>query len=95
MSFDLVDLSNTSICEQIYHQKVLDISGNMETIWEFARKAIALAQKSWSKQVDKHRKDISYAFGDKTLLSTRNIIIDQSFKKLNHKMLGLFEVIRN
>ena len=54
MSFDIVDLSNASTCERILKQKALDISRNMETTWEFARKAMAVAQKSQSKQANKH-----------------------------------------
>ena len=53
ISFDMVNLSDANTCEQINKQKTLDILGNMETTWEFARKAIALVQKSQSKQVDK------------------------------------------
>ena len=67
----------------------------METTWGFARKAIALAQEIHSKQADKHRKDISYNVGDKVWLSTRNITTDRPSKKLDHKMLGPFEVIGN
>ncbi len=65
MSFDIVDFSNTSTRERIFKQKALDISRNMETTWEFARKAIAVAQESQSKQADKHRMDISYTVEDK------------------------------
>ena len=54
MSFDIVDLSNASIHERIHKQNPLNISRNIETTWEFARKAIALAQESQSKQTDKH-----------------------------------------
>ena len=65
MSFDIVDFSDASTRERIHKQKALDISGNIETTWEFARKAIASAQKSQSKQADKHLKDILYAIGNK------------------------------
>ena len=95
MSFDIVDLSNASTCERIFKQKALDISRNMETTWEFVRKAMAIVQESQSKQADKYRTDISYTVGDKVWLSTRNINTDRPFKKLDHKMLGLFKVIRN
>ncbi len=54
MSFDIVDLSNASTCEQILKQKALDISRNMKTTWEFACKAMAIAQENLSKQADKH-----------------------------------------
>ena len=53
------------------------------------------AQKSQSKQADKHWKDIIYAVGDKVWLSTRNITTNRPSKKLDHKMLGPFEVIGN
>ena len=49
MSFDIVDLSDTSTCERILKQKALDISRNMETTWEFAWKAMAIVQESQSK----------------------------------------------
>ena len=46
MSFDIVELSDTSTRERILKQKALDISGNMEATWEFARKALVAAQDS-------------------------------------------------
>ena len=95
MSFEIVDLSNTNTRERIFKQKALDISRNMETTWEFVRKAMAIVQESQSKQADKYRTDISYTVGDKVWLSTRNITIDRLSKKLEHKMLGLFKVIGN
>ena len=73
MSFDKVELSDASTRERILNQKALDISGNMQTTWEFVRKALAAAQKSQSKQANKYWKDISYAAGDKVWLSTKNI----------------------
>ncbi len=36
ISFDIIELFDTSICERIFKQKVLDISGNLETNLEFA-----------------------------------------------------------
>lgn len=73
MSFDIVIPSNTSTHERIHKQNVLNIFGNIETIWEFAQKALAVAQKSHSKQIDEHHKNITYTIKDKVWLSTRNI----------------------
>ena len=67
----------------------------METTWEFAWKALAAVQKSQLKQADKYQKNIIYTIGDKVWLSTRNITTNWPSKKLNHKMLGSFKVIRN
>lgn len=49
ISFDIVDLSNTNTHEQILKQKTFDISGNIETAWKFAWKAIIVAYESQSK----------------------------------------------
>ena len=49
ISLDIVELFDTSTCERILQQKILNISGNMQTIWGFARKALAAVQESQSK----------------------------------------------
>ena len=95
ISFDKVKLSNASTREQIFNQKSLDISRNMQTTWEFIRKSLTAAQKSQSKKANKHWKDISYAISNKVWLSTKNITINWLSEKLDHKMLGLFKVIGN
>ena len=51
------------------------------------------AQISQSNQANKHRKEVSYDIEDKVWLSTKNISTDQPSKKLDHKMIGPFEVI--
>ncbi len=76
MSFDIVDFSNVNTRERILKQKALDISRNIKTTWEFAQKAMAVAQESQSKQANKHRTDISYTVEDKVWLFTRNITMD-------------------
>ena len=38
MSFDKVELFDTRTCKQIFNQKALDISRNMQTTWKFIRK---------------------------------------------------------
>ena len=63
----------------------------MQTTWEFVQKVLVAAQDSQSKQVNKYRIDITYAVGDKIWLSIKNIINDQSSKKIDHKTLGPLE----
>lgn len=43
MSFNIVEISNTSTCERIFKQKTLDTSGNIKSIWKLACKALAIA----------------------------------------------------
>lgn len=63
--FEIVEVSDTSICKQIFKQKTLDISENIETTSKFIQKSCALAQKSQSNQANKHQKNIFHAVGDK------------------------------
>lgn len=65
MSFDIVDLSDTNTHKRNIKHKTLDISGKIETTWEFAQKALIEIQESQSKQVDKNWNDITYAIRDK------------------------------
>lgn len=67
----------------------------MKTTWKFVCKALAIAQKSELKQMDKDWKNIRYSIKDKIWLSTQNITTNQPSTEFNHKMLGFFEVIRN
>jgi len=43
-------------------------------------------------QTNKHRKKINYEIKSKMFLNERNIITARSFKKLNDKMLNLFQI---
>ena len=44
-------------------------------------------------QVNRYKKYMTFKKDDLVFLSTKNIIIDKSFKKLNDKMFDLFKVI--
>ena len=46
MSFNRVEISDASSRKQIFNQKALDISGNIQITWEFVRKTLAAAQES-------------------------------------------------
>ena len=45
-SFVRVEVSDANTRKRIFNQKTLDISGNMQTTWEFIRKALVAAQES-------------------------------------------------
>lgn len=42
---------------------------------------------------NKYEKEVYYNIGDKIWLSIKNISTDQQFKKLNHTIISLFEII--
>ncbi len=93
MSFDDVDLSDTTTHERINKKKTIDIFEAMQSIWKYAQKSLTKAQTSQSNQANKHRKEVSYDIGDKVWLSTKDISTDQPSKKLDHKIIGPFDVI--
>lgn len=76
LSFNIIELSNTSTCKQLPKQNALDISGIMQTTYKFAWKAIVIAQKYLLKQANKYLIDISYIIGDKVWLSSKIITTD-------------------
>jgi len=45
------------------------------------------------KQIDKHQKKMIYKINDMMFLNSRNIMILQSSKKLNNKMLEFFKIL--
>jgi len=47
------------------------------------------------KQVNKHKKEINYDIDLKIFLNKRNIMTVRSFKKLNDKMLDLFNMLNS
>ena len=51
------------------------------------------AQTGKFNQANKYRKKVSYDIRDKVWLSTKNISTDRPSKKLDHKMIGPFDVI--
>ncbi len=51
------------------------------------------AHTNQSNQANKHWKEVFYDIGDKVWLSTKNISTNQLSKKLDHKIIGPFDVI--
>lgn len=66
----------------------------MQSIWKYVNKSSIKTQTSQSNYLNKYWKKVSYNMEDKIWLLTKNICSDQLFKKLNHKIIGLFEIIR-
>ena len=93
MSFDVVDLSDITTRERINKKKAINISETMQLLWKYAQKSLTKAQTSQSNQANKYWKEISYDIGDKIWLSTKNISTDRLSKKLDHKIIGFFDII--
>lgn len=95
MDFDLDDLQPPqSTNERLQQAQARTIAGRMRAIWEFARENIRKAQAKQSEFANRHRKDIVFNEGDSVWLSTKNLKTDRPSKKLDHKMIGPFKVLR-
>jgi hypothetical protein len=65
----------------------------MKKIWTCAKKHIKNNQRNQALQINKHKSSTSnYHINDQIWLIIRNIQIDKSSRKLNHKMLKLFKI---
>lgn len=94
MSFHPIDMTG-SARERILKRRVESITGTMERIWEHAKNTLQRAQEVQKKQADKHRIQApEYKEGDMVWLSTKNIKTERPSKKLDHKMIGPFEVTK-
>jgi hypothetical protein len=92
MSFDSMTVKK-SIRERILDKKASDIIEKMKSIWEFIKKKLINAQKSQKKYANQ-KKIISsdYAVEDIVWLFTKNIKIERSSKKLNHKWIDSYRI---
>jgi hypothetical protein len=101
MSFDSSDSNNDvfqerlSIKERVLTQKANIIAQKMRNIWDFIKKKLANAQDIQKKYADQKRKlSFEYKVEDTIWLFIKNIKIERSFKKLNHKWIKSYKVIK-
>lgn len=94
MGFDVVDLSDITARDQINKKKDIDFYEAIQSILKYTQKFLTKAQTSQLNQANKHRKEVSYDIGDEVWLFTKNISTNQLSKKIYHKIIGFFEVIR-
>jgi hypothetical protein len=79
--------------ERVLTQKTENIAEKLRDIWDFIKKTLANAQEIQKKYVDKKRKNSSeYKIDDMIWLSTKNIKIERSFRKLDHKWIESYKV---
>jgi hypothetical protein len=72
-------------------QKAVIIAKKMKNIWDFTKKKLANAQNAQKKHVDRKRTLSSeYRLEDEIWLFIRNIKIERSFKKLDHKWIDFY-----
>ena len=94
MSFDIVDLSAIITRKRILKRKIVDIFDEMKNIREFIIKNIQKVQKQQIKHANKHRKNVKYEVKNLVWVSTKNIMINRLFKKLDHKIIESYSIIK-
>ncbi len=96
MSFDSSksETSNRlSIKERVLTQKMIIIIEKMKNIWDFIKKKLTNTQEMQKKYADKHRTfSFEYKFKDMIWLFIKNIKIERSFRKLNHKWIKSYKI---
>ena len=98
MSFDLepeLQEGSARPREVIQRQKAADMARKMKDIGEFLQEQMTLAQAGMEEQANQHRTPAPrYQVGDKVWLSTANIRTQRPSKKLDHKQIGPYEIVR-
>ena len=64
----------------------------MKNILKYIINKFKIAKKVMIKQVNKHRKNVSYQISDKMFLFSKNIKTAKFSNKLKNKMLNSFEI---
>jgi hypothetical protein len=81
--------------KRILIQKTIIIIEKMKNIWNFIKKKLVNAQKIQKKYADMHKTFSSeYQFEDTIWLFIKNIKIERSFRKLNHKWIDSYKIKR-
>lgn len=95
MSFDPIDTKEGTARERLLRKKGADIMNKMKDVWTFTRAKLAKSQEAQKDYADRKRtKSPEYRVGQRVWLSTKNIKITRSSRKLDHKMIESFVIKR-
>ena len=95
MSFYPIDASTGSARERILKTRAKNIGQAMEKILEFGKENLVRSQESQKRFADDHREETpTYNERDEVWLSTKNIKTERPSKKLDHKMIGPYKILK-
>ncbi len=95
MSFDHISLKKNTNKERVQRIKKREIVFIMKKIWQFVKAHIKKNQQNQITHANRHRMIVSeYQIKNQLWLSIKNIQIDRFSKKLNHKMLKSFKIVK-
>ncbi len=82
-----------SIKKRIFTRKNSNIINKMKNIWNFIKKKLANAQNMQKRHANQKRtSSFEYEFKDMIWLFIKNIKIERSFRKLNHKWIESYKI---
>jgi len=93
MSFNLNSIKYEITWAKIEADKAENIFEHMKWSLALIKQVLARVRVTMKKQIDKHQKKMIYKINDIMFLNSRNIMILQSSKKLDDKMLELFKIL--
>ena len=70
-----------------------NITDRIKEILAYIRQNMNNAQQAIIEQINKYRQNVIFKIDDSLFLSSKNIIIKRSYKKLNNKKFDLFKII--
>ncbi len=95
INFDQIDFDENTIKERVNRFRDREIMFIMKNIWKFAKEHMKKNQQHQITHVNAHKTFASnYQIDDQMWLSIRNIQIDRSSRKLDHKMMSLFKILK-
>jgi hypothetical protein len=95
MSFDKMKFDENTTKDRMNRFRERKIVFIIKNIWKFAKKHMKKSQQSQIIYANRHRTSASdYQVKNQVWLSTKNIQIDRSFEKLDHKMLESFKIMK-
>jgi hypothetical protein len=95
MSFDQIEFDENTTRERVNRFRSKEIIFTMKNIWKFAKEHMKKNQIDQAKYANKHKTIASnYQIEDRVWLFIKNIQIDRSSRKLNHKMLESFKILK-
>ncbi len=93
MNFDSNSIKYEITWAKIEADKAKNIFEHMKWSLTLIKQVLTKVKVTMKKQIDKHWKKMIYKINDMMFLNSRNIMILQSLKKLNDKMLELFKIL--
>jgi hypothetical protein len=95
MSFDRMKFDESIAKERVNRSKDREIVFIIKNIWKFAKEHMKKSQQHQTTYANAHRITASdYQIDDQMWLSTKNIQIDKSSRKLDHKMIKSFKILK-